>query len=361
MDKTNKMTLKIYIFAEKNASMELSSIYQNEQEPQKKQRYLNWQAAKGLQAVDGIKTSAYLDKVAADHIEGSISAYEASKLIDAYYDVQNDRAKEADSEEADKVAARINILIGEGGFSLTTEELKSIHHRLFEGIFNFAGEFRKNNIMKHEWVLDGDTVTYGNSYNLEESVESALRAERLTPFHQLDQEELLYHFSSFTANLWRIHPFGEGNTRTTAVFLIKYLRSIGFEVNNALFEQHSRYFRDALVRANYNNLKKGIYADRDYLDSFMSDLIMETQHSFRSRELHIYAQQPAVKKRLQPHEWEEQIRQLIKENPRITRAQMAEAMDVSPKTIERKLKEIPSVHYTGSSKSGEWVIDPIGS
>ena len=269
--------------------MDLRSKYQNEQEPQKKQKYLNWQAAKGLQDVDGMHTSAYLDQVAEQHIEGSISAYEASKLIDSYYDVQNDRSEEDASEEADKVAARINILIGEVGFSLSVDELKHIHQRLFEGLFPFAGQFRKNNIIKHEWVLDGDTVTYGNAYNLENSVENALRAESLTSFRQLDEEELVYHFSSFIAKLWCIHPFGEGNTRTTAVFLIKYLRSLGLAVDNNLFAKHSRYFRDALVRANYNNLKKGIFAEREYLDCFLSDLINGTHHTFRSRQLHVYA------------------------------------------------------------------------
>ena len=238
--------------------MDLNSKYQNEPEPQKRERYINWLAAKGLQEVDGIHTSAYLDEVAEKHIEGTITAYEATKLIDSYYDVQNDQAKAEDHEEADKVASRINVLISESGFSLSVDELKSIHQRLFEGIYDFAGQFRKNNIIKYEWVLDGDTVTYGNAYNLESAVENALRAERLTPFRQMDQEEQVYHFSSFTANLWRIHPFGEGNTRTTAVFLIKYLRSLGIEADNSLFEQHSRYFRNALVRANYNHLKKGI-------------------------------------------------------------------------------------------------------
>lgn len=351
------MSLKIFIFACKAEAMELSSKYQNEQEPQKKQRYINWQAAKGLQDVDGMRTSAYLDQVAEQHIEGLVSAYEASKLIDSYYDVQSDRLKEDASEEADKVAARINILISERGFSLSVDELKHIHQRLFEGLYSFAGQFRKNNIIKHEWVLDGDTVTYGNAYNLEETVENALRAEGLTPFWQLDQEELVYHFSSFISKLWRLHPFGEGNTRTTAVFLIKYLRSLGLDADNILFAKHSRYFRDALVRANYTNLKKGIYADRDYLDAFMSDLINGTHHAFSSRQLHVYADKLVTGKRRSPQEWEEQIKRLIEENPSITRAQMASALKTSEKTIERHLKDIPSIHYEGSAKTGEWKLD----
>lgn len=352
------MSLKIYIFATKKNTMNIGDKYINEPEPEKQQRYLNWQAAKGLQAVDGMQTSAYLDQVAEKHIEGVITSYEASKLIDSYYDVKLDRAHEDDHEEADKVAARINILIGEGGFSLSVDELKSIHKQLFDGIYDFAGDFRKYNIIKHEWVLDGDTVTYGNAYNLENSVENALRTERLTPFRQLDHEELVYHFSSFTSSLWRIHPFREGNTRTTAVFLIKYLRSMGIDVDNSIFEKNSLYFRNALVRANYTNLKKGIYEEREYLDEFFFDLMTGTHHSFSSRQLHVYAQQPAVKKQLKPQEWEERIMRLITENPSVTRAQMASRLNTSVKTIERQLKKIPSIHYSGSARKGEWTIDP---
>ena len=183
-----------------------------------------------------MKTSDYLDKVAADNIEGKISAYEAKDLIDTYYDVKEDREKDSLSEEADKVASRINILIGEIGFSLSSEELKSIHKRLFEGIFEHAGTYRKNNILKHEWVLDGDTVTYENAYNLEESIQNLLRAEKLTPFRSLDEEETVWHIAKFVSELWRIHPFAEGNTRTTAVFAIKYLRMLGFDVDNSIFE-----------------------------------------------------------------------------------------------------------------------------
>jgi len=337
--------------------MDLSEKYINNPEPQKKQRYLNWQAAKGLQQVDGMSTSPYLDEVAEKNIEGQISAYEASQLIDSYYDVKQDRSGEAAFEEADKVAARINILIGESGFSLSPEELKSIHQRLFEGIFDFAGSFRKNNIIKYEWVLDGDTVTYGDAYNLESSVENVLRAESLTPFRQLDQEELVTHFSSFTARLWRIHPFAEGNTRTTAVFLIKYLRSMGLDVDNTLFENHSRYFRDALVRANYTNLKKAVYEEKSFLDDFFSDLINGKHHTFSSRQLHIYAEQPAVRTRLEPDQWKDSILKLIEEKPSITRQEMAQRLNTSVKTIERQLKKIPFVHYEGSARKGEWKVD----
>ena len=351
------MSLKKNIFAKRDTTMDLNSKYQNEPRPEKRQRYLNWLTAKGLQAVDGIQTSAYLDEVAEKNIEGTISSYEASKLIDSYYDVKTDLENEGACEEADKVAARINILIEEVGFSLSAEELKSIHKRLFEGLFDFAGEFRKNNIIKHEWVLDGDTVTYGNAYSLEDAIENTLKAERMTNFRHLDDEELVYHFANFTSRLWCIHPFGEGNTRTTAVFLIKYLKSLGVEADNSLFEQNSLYFRNALVRANYNNIKRKIYEDRSFIDDFFFDLITGTRHKLSSRHLHIYAGFPAVKKHLHPQEWRDKILKLISENPAITRAEMASLLNTSVKTIERQLKKIPSIHYCGSARKGEWQID----
>jgi len=326
--------------------------YINQQEPEKSRRYVNWQAAKGLQDVDGLKTSDYLDKVAADNIEGKISAYEAKDLIDTYYDVKEDREKDSLYEEADKVAARINILIGEIGFSLSSDELKSIHKRLFEGVFEHAGTYRKNNILKHEWVLDGDTVTYGNAYNLEDSVENLLRGEKLTPFRSLDEEETVWHIAKFVSELWRIHPFAEGNTRTTAVFAIKYLRMLGFDVDNSIFEAHSRFFRDALVRANYANIRKGIYEDREPLDDFFSDLMIGTKHEFHSRNLHIYAD----KTKLDTTDIDARIMEMIKNNRRITRQKIADTLGVSVKTVERHLKNLP-VHFSGPAKTGEWVID----
>lgn len=325
-----------------------------QQEPDKSRRQAYWQAAKGLQDVDGLKTSDYLDKVAADNIEGKISAYEAKDLIDSYYDVKKDREKDSLYEEADKVASRINILIGEIGFSLSIEELKSIHKRLFEGIFDHAGAFRDHNIIKHEWVLDGDTVTYGNAYNLESGIENLFKAEKLTTFRNLDEEETLWHISRFISELWRLHPFAEGNTRTTAVFAIKYLRTLGFDADNSIFEEHSRFFRDALVRANYTNVRKGIYEDREPLDNFFSDLMLGTKHEFHSRYLHIFADTTT----LNTKDLDARIMEMIKANKHITRLEIAKTLGVSVKTVERHLKNLP-LHFSGPAKSGEWIIPSL--
>lgn len=328
--------------------------YRQSPDPDKRARYIYWQTAKGLQAVDGLETSPYLDQIAGKNIEGDISAYQARELIDSYYEVKDDRDAERQYEEADKVSARINLLISEGGFSLSSDELKAIHLRLFEGIFDHAGQYRKNNIIKYEWVLDGDTVTYGNAFNLETSVNNLIRQESLTLYRQLDEEETVWHIARFVSSLWVLHPFSEGNTRTTAVFLIKYLRKMGFEVNNAAFEKNSRYFRDALVRANYDNIKKKIYADYDPLDRFFSNLLLGTDYELKSRFLHIKTDSPAVKAKMNTASIDGTIERMIAENPQVTRQDMADACGVHVKTIERHLASLPHIHYVGSAKTGHW-------
>ena len=332
----------------------LDERYRAEKVPSKRGKYANWTAAKGLQAVDGLKTSPYLDEVAQRDIEGEIDAYRAKELIDSYY---HSIAKAEEIErhaEADMVAARINILISEQAFTLSTEELVDIHARLFEGVFKFAGRIRTRNIIKYEWVLAGDTVTYGNAYNLRANVDSLMKKERLAPFRQMDDEERIYHLAQFCADLWQLHPFDEGNTRTTAVFMIKYLRTLGFDVDNTLFQDNSRYFRNALVRANYTNLKKHIFEERVFLDNFFIDLVDGTRHEMKSRYLLVGTDGTL----LIDQDLNSRILSLINANSSITRAQMAEQLQVSLKTIERHLKELSDkVTRTGSKRKGAWKVE----
>lgn len=143
--------------------------------------------------------------------------------------------------------------------------ITSIHHRLFEGVFKFAGRIRDYDITKREWVLRGDTVLYVNSEDIKMALEYDLEQERNFVYAGLTHDQTVEHIAKFISGLWQIHPFGEGNTRTTAVFAIKYLRSIGFYVDNDLFANNSWYFRNALVRANYRNAVKGVEPDIKYL------------------------------------------------------------------------------------------------
>lgn len=335
----------------------LYESYHKEKNPDKVSRFKNWSAAIGLQDVDGLKTSKYLSEVARGNIEGDFDSIRAREIIDTYYDVKSDRTVDRHYEEADKVAARINILIGESSFTLSSDEVVNIHRRLFEGVFSHAGQIRTVNIFKHEWVLDGDTVTYAGAYNLAGSLENVLKKERFYSYRGADIEEIVWHLARFCAELWQIHPFMEGNTRTTAVFMIKYLRMIGFDVDNELFRDSSAYFRDALVRANYSNLSKGIVKEPEHLEDFFSDMILGTKHEFKSRYLHIYAKPQLLKETPSPQNLDDAIMNLVKLRPNITRRDIAKALSVSVKTVERHIADMNGrIKYVGPSKGGHWEV-----
>ncbi len=244
-------------------------------EPDKKEKASTWKTAIGLQAVDGLQTSDYLKDIARKHIEGDISIDEAKNLIHGYYLSKTARTpKDEETEEADKVSAHIAKILNEQSFAFSVTGFISIHRRLFEGVFKFAGKIRDYDITKTEWVLRGDTVLYVNAEDLHKALEYDLEQEKNFSYKGLSMDEVVNHIAKFISDIWQIHPFGEGNTRTTAVFVIKYLRSIGFNVNNDLFADNSWYFRNALVRANYRNVRKGIEPDMSFLINFFRNLIL---------------------------------------------------------------------------------------
>lgn len=258
--------------------------YIKQGEPQKREKGYAWQTAIGLQAVDGLKPSEYLIETARKHIEGDITIDEVQQLIKSYYDSKDVRSeKDSDTEEADKVSANIAKLLNERSFAFTVAGLTAIHRRIFDGVFKFAGRIRDYNITKKEWVLRGDTVLYVSAEDLHRAIEYDLEQEKNFSYKGLSLDEVVEHIAKFVSNLWQIHPFGEGNTRTTAVFAIKYLRSIGFDVNNDLFAEHSWYFRNALVRANYRNVRKGIEPDMRFLNLFFRNLLMGERNELKNR------------------------------------------------------------------------------
>lgn len=255
-------------------------------EPDKKEKASAWKTAIGLQAVDGLQTSDYLKDTARKHIEGDISIDEVKKLIYGYYQSKTARTPEdEDTEEADKVSANIAKILNEQSFAFSVTGFTSIHRRLFDGLFKFAGKIRDYDITKKEWVLRGDTVLYVNAEDLQKALEYDLEQEKNFSYKGLSLDEVVYHIAKFVSGIWQIHPFGEGNTRTTAVFTIKYLRSIGFDVNNDLFADNSWYFRNALVRANYRNVLKGIEPDITFLISFFRNLMMCEENELKNRYL----------------------------------------------------------------------------
>ena len=248
-------------------------------EPNKREKASAWKTAIGLQAVDGLRTSDYLKDTAIKHIEGDLSSDAVKKLINGYYQSKTVRTlKDEETEEADKVSANIARILNEQSFAFSVTGFTSIHRRLFEGIFKFAGKIRNYDITKKEWVLRGDTVLYVNSEDLHKALEYDLEQEKNFSFKGLSMDDIVVHIAKFISGIWQIHPFGEGNTRTTAVFAIKYLRSIGFDVNNDLFADNSWYFRNALVRANYRNVRKDVEPDMSFLIAFFRNLMMGENH-----------------------------------------------------------------------------------
>ena len=260
--------------------------YIREADPSKRERSYAWHTAIGLQAVDGLEPSDYLKETAVKNIEGEITLDEAQALIESYY--KTDRKKEEPrTEEADKVSSRITKIIAEKGFTFSVAQYLSIHHRLFDGIYKHAGKIRDYNITKQEWVLDGDTVTYGGAAELRETLEYDIAQEKAFDYSGLSMDEVIRHLARFISRLWQIHVFGEGNTRTTAVFFIKYLQSLGFNVTNDIFAKNAWYFRNAMVRANYNNLRKGVHETTEYLELFLRNLLLGENNPLHNRMMHI--------------------------------------------------------------------------
>ena len=255
-------------------------------DPEKRELGYAWHTAIGLQSVDGLTTSEYLRETAQKNIEGELSLPKAQELIAAYY--RTGRKNESPrTAEADIVSSRIAAILSEKGFTLSPAQYLSIHKRLFEGVFDHAGKMRDYNITKAEWVLDGDTVTYGGFQELRATLEYDISTEREFDYSGLSMEKIIKHLATFISRLWQIHVFGEGNTRATAVFFILYLRSLGFDVTNDTFAKNAWYFRNAMVRANYTNLRKGVRETTEYLELFLRNLLMGESNTLQNRSMHI--------------------------------------------------------------------------
>lgn len=262
--------------------------YIRQGEPEQAEKSEAWQIAIGLQQVDGLKTSAYLLDTAKEHIEGKLTIDEVQKRVQSYYKEHDKRtAIENATREADIVSARITQLLGEKTFQFSPAELMSIHRRLFDGVFKEAGKLRDYNITKKEWVLNGETVIYASWNSLKETLDYDFKTEKAFSYGVLSLDEAIKHFAKFTSDIWQIHPFGEGNTRATAVFIIKYMRTFGLKVDNEAFKKHSWFFRNALVRANYNDLQKGIHSTTKFLEMFFSNLLLGADYELKNRYAHI--------------------------------------------------------------------------
>lgn len=260
--------------------------YVKASEPHKRERAEAWRVAIGLQAVDGLQTSEYLQETARRNIEGEISIDEARELVNQYYVTKTSRDEDdANKEEADKVSSNISKLLQTDAFSFSVAGLASIHRSIFQGVFKHAGRFRDYDISKKEWVLRGESVIYGCWRDLSETIAYEIEQEQKFDYSPLSKEQMVEHLAKFTSGLWQIHPFCEGNTRTTAIFIIKYLRSVGLSINNESFERHSWYFRNALVRDNYRNLVKKVYHESVFLQRFFRNLLLGENNILKNSDM----------------------------------------------------------------------------
>lgn len=255
-------------------------------EPDKADKAYAWQTAVGLQDVDKLRPSEYLLNTAKENIDGHISIDEVRKRIDSYYEESGHYVPEG-TEEADKVSVHIAEILSDRSFVFSPAQYISIHRRLFQGVFSHAGKIRDYNIRKEEWGLDGASVIYGGALELRETLDYDFKTEQEFSYADLTMSEIISHLARFVSRLWQIHIFCEGNTRTTAVFFIKYLRSMGFNVTNDVFAKNAWYFRNSLVRANYRDVKNGVNEDMSFLEAFLRKLLMGEQNELKNRYMHI--------------------------------------------------------------------------
>ena len=362
--------------------------YLRQGEPSQKESAENWKTAIGLQAVDGLQPSAYLIDVAKRNIEGEISLDETRKLIDSYYQSKTVRTpKDENEEEADKVSANIAKILASKTFAFNTNGYVSLHRRIFEGVFKHAGEIRQYDISKKEWVLEGDSVNYLNWEDLRRALDWDIEQEKNFSYKGLTDDEKIEHIAKFISGIWQIHAFREGNTRTTAIFTIQYLRSLGYEVNNEMFAKHSWYFRNALVRANYRNINKDIEYSPIYLVRFFRNLLLGESWVLKNRYLHIdptdeWKVQPRLATPQVPHtphqkvdrkggqktekvgrkggqKTKDSILSLIASDPFVTTNEMSKQLQINRSAISKhikKLKEDHIIERIGPDKGGKWII-----
>lgn len=355
---------------------EFDSYYQARSASQR-ERAENWAVAIGLQKVDGLVPSEHLISVAKRHIEGQITGAEATSLVDRYYETKAGHDLPEDVKEADRVSVRINEVIEDEGFNFSPTYFVALHGLIFEGVFPHAGSIREANLRKREWVLRGDSVTYGHAPVIEKTLDYDFDREREYSYSGKGKREIIAHFSRFIAGIWQIHPFREGNTRTTAVFAIKYLKSMRIKATNDLFAENSWFFRNALVRANYENPLAGIPRDMEPLERFFRNLILDEKNELKNRCLLVGlkpsekaqldanrpgGQKKAVRKRRSEKSGQktaDRLVSLLRANPHLTQEGMAAALMITRSTVQKHISNLKTaglLRRVGPDKGGHWEV-----
>ena len=310
------------------------------------------ETAMGLQDVDHLDNSKFFKNESQRYIRGEIDLDELDEIVSTYYKTKAET--EDRTIEADQVSIRIAKAIEEDSFTFSVGQLLSIHQTLFWQILGHPGKLRKYNFTKDEWVLNGDSVTYGDYRELEMTLQYDFSQERNFSYKGLTINQVIEHLATFVANLWQIHVFEEGNTRATAVFFIKYLRTLGFDVTNDTFAKNAWYFRNALVRANYTNISKGIYEDKSFLIKFLQNLLNNKHYELNNRELHVsFVNEENEPKKITL------LKEIIRNNPKIKTDELAKKMGCSVRTIKSILKLYETrgeVRRVNGKRYGYWEV-----
>ncbi len=241
-----------------------------------KEKLLIWKTVIALQAVDALKTSAKVIEIAKQNIEGTISD---DALLGECESLKN---------PADVVAVRMFVNIIQKQFSLSQFELVQIRKALFGGLLESPELLRTENLSKKEWALDGHSLVYPKAGKIKSQLGKLFETETLFEFEGLDSKQIYKHCASFISGLWALHPFESCNTRTVAVFFIKYLAFRGFPLGNDVLSQSAVYFRNALARAAFCDGKKGIHKTTRYLERLIKKMMFGGRTVLDPRETHLY-------------------------------------------------------------------------
>ncbi|MCQ2814930.1 MAG: Fic family protein [Bacilli bacterium] len=310
----------------------------------------------GLQDVDGLTVSDKYKEVSEKYINGDVSFEEAYKIITDYYANKRDDETINQEDKPDLVSLNIANILANRGFVFTVGQLLSIHKILFTNVYEHAGKFREFNFSKKEWVLNGESVYYADYREIQSTLEYDFSVERQYNYSNKSIDEIIDHLATFIANLWQIHPFQEGNTRTTAIFTIKYLQTLGFDVTNDTFANNAWYFRNSLVRANYSNINKGIFVDKSFLVIFLNNLLKGEKNTLENKLLSVNI---TKKETNSLNNLEEQVLKLIKGKNNITSEEISSITSKSLRTIKTVLMELQNkkiIKRMNGKRYGHWKV-----
>lgn len=177
-----------------------------------------------------------------------------------------------DEAEADYVVYRLkDLAINPLPGDYHTDHFLKFHYTIFQDIFEWAGTPRTISIYKEEDVLGGQSVEYSDPFDIVTDIHHVLNRMREKDWISFNHEQLSEEFCDSLAALWKIHPFREGNTRTTITFCCQYIDEMGLRINRKLFEDNAGYVRTALVAYNAFFSDGNDFSKKEYLQKIVYD------------------------------------------------------------------------------------------